>query len=313
VQHDGTLFGIDIGGSGVKGAPVDLRTGELAGDRLRIATPHPATPAAVADVVAQVVQHFDWDGPVGTTFPAVVKNGVAHTAANVDSAWIGTDISAVFGETTGRPVTAVNDADAAGIAEMAFGAGRGRDGVVIMATLGTGIGTAVFLNGRLVPNTELGHLEIKGEDAETRASDAAREREGLSWEKWARRLNRYLRHLEDLLWPDLIILGGGVSKKADKYLPLLQVRTEVVPAHLLNNAGIVGAAVAAAGDTTATPVDHAGESTDEPDPEPDAGVHRGSGAEDATGNGSARAAGEKAKSAGRKARAAAGGGKGFRH
>lgn len=248
-----TVFGLDIGGSGVKGAPVDLRTGQLAADRFRVDTPQPATPAAVAGVVAEVVRHFDWTGPVGATFPAVVKDGKALTAANVDSGWIGTDIGAVLGEATGNPVFAVNDADAAGIAEMAFGAGRGRNGVVIMATLGTGIGTAVFLNGRLLPNTELGHLEVHGHDAETRASDAAREREGLSWHDWAHRLTRYLRHLEDLLWPDLIILGGGVSKKADKYLDLLKVRTEVVPAELLNNAGIVGAALAAVSDTAAEP------------------------------------------------------------
>jgi polyphosphate glucokinase len=237
----------------VKGAPVDIATGELTGERFRVATPKPATPAAVAKVVADVVAHFDWSGPIGATFPAVVKDGKAMTAANVDSGWIGTDISAVLGESTGNPVTAVNDADAAGMAEMAFGAGSGRNGVVIMATLGTGIGTALFQHGRLLPNTELGHLEIHGHDAETRTSDAARDREGLSWEKWAHRLTRYLRHLEDLLWPDLIILGGGVSKKADRYLHMLQTRTEVVPAHLLNNAGIVGAAVAAVQDATDTP------------------------------------------------------------
>jgi polyphosphate glucokinase len=239
----------------VKGAPVDPDTGDLAADRYRVRTPHPATPGAVAEVVAQVVGHFDWQGPVGATFPAVVKDGVARTAANVDSSWIGTDISAVLSEATGQQVTAVNDADAAGIAEMAFGAGRGRNGVVIMATLGTGIGTAVFLHGRLLPNTELGHLEVDGVDAETRASEAAREREGLSWEKWAHRLTRYLRHLEDLLWPDLIILGGGVSKKAERFLPLLQVRTEVVAAQLKNNAGIVGAAVAGQRDVTAHSAD----------------------------------------------------------
>jgi polyphosphate glucokinase len=204
----------------------------------------------VAEVVAEVVGHFGWSGPVGATFPAVVKDGKARTAANVDSGWIGTDIGAVLSEATGNPVTAVNDADAAGIAEMAYGAGREREGVVILATLGTGIGTAVFVNGRLLPNTELGHLQIDGHDAETRAGDAAREREGLSWEEWAHRLTRYLRHLEDLLWPDLIILGGGVSKKADRYLDLLKVRTEVVPAALLNNAGIVGAALAAVSETS---------------------------------------------------------------
>ncbi|MDQ1635672.1 MAG: polyphosphate glucokinase [Frankiaceae bacterium] len=245
------VFGLDIGGSGVKGAPVDVSSGMLAGDRFRVPTPQPATPAAVAGVVAEVTAHFDWSGPVGATFPAVVKQGTALTAANVDGSWIGTDINAVLGETTGCRVTAVNDADAAGIAEMAFGAGRDRSGVVVMTTLGTGIGTAVFLDGRLLPNTELGHLEIDGYDGETRASDSAREREGLSWDDWAERLTRYLRHLEDLLWPDLIILGGGVSKKANKYLSSLRVRTEVVPATLLNNAGIVGAALAAVTDPVA--------------------------------------------------------------
>jgi polyphosphate glucokinase len=209
----------------------------------------------VAQVVTEVIDHFDWDGPVGATFPAVVKDGVAMTAANVDSGWIGTDISVVLGETSGRSVTAINDADAAGIAEMAYGAGRDQDGVVVVTTFGTGIGTAVFLHGRLLPNTELGHIEVAGHDAETRASDGAREREGLSWDQWAGRVTRYLRHLEDLLWPDLIILGGGVSKKSDRYLGMLQVRTPVVPARLLNNAGIVGAAVAASSDATAVPAD----------------------------------------------------------
>ncbi len=249
-RRGGTVFGLDIGGSGVKGAPVDLSTGTLAADRFRLATPRPATPAAVSEVVAGVVRHFDWQGPIGATFPAVVKDGHALTAANVDRGWVGTNISAILGEATGSPVTAVNDADAAGIAEMAYGAGRGRSGVVVMTTLGTGIGTAVFLHGRLLPNTELGHLEIDGHDAEIRAADAARDREGLSWPEWALRLTRYLRHLEDLLWPDLIILGGGVSKKTDKYLDQVNVRTEVVPARLLNNAGIVGAALAATGDAS---------------------------------------------------------------
>lgn len=244
-SHD-IVFGLDIGGSGVKGAPVDLRNGDLADDRFRVPTPQPATPAAVAGVVADVVAHFGWSGLVGATFPAVVKDGTAMTAANVDNSWIGTDIAAVLGEATGSTVVAVNDADAAGVAEMAYGAGAGRGGTVVMATLGTGIGTAVFLDGRLVPNTELGHLEVDGYDAETRAADSAREREGLTYEDWANRLTHYLRRLEDLLWPDLIILGGGVSKKAERWLPSLHIRTEVVTAKLLNNAGIVGAALTAA-------------------------------------------------------------------
>jgi polyphosphate glucokinase len=238
-------FGIDIGGSGVKGAPVDLDAGLLETERHRIPTPQPATPDAVAEVVAQVVAHFDWTGPVGVTFPAVVDRGVARTAANVDPAWIGTDIQAVFGAATGLPVTAVNDADAAGAAEVAYGAARDRDGVVIVTTLGTGIGSALFNNGVLVANTELGHLELDGHDAETRASDGARDREDLSWKEWAARLQRYYRHLEDLFWPDLIVVGGGVSKKSEKFLPLLDLRTPIVPAALLNGAGIVGAAMLA--------------------------------------------------------------------
>ena len=238
-------FGIDIGGSGVKGAPVDLDVGELETERHRIPTPQPATPDAVAEVVAEVVNHFGWDGPVGVTFPAVVSHGVARTAANVDPAWIGTDVQAIFGAATGLPVTALNDADAAGVAEVAFGAAKGRDGVVIVTTLGTGIGSAVFVDGVLVPNTELGHLEVDGHDAETRASDAARDRDDLSWPKWAERLQRYYRRLEDLFWPDLIVVGGGVSKKSQKFLPLLDLRTEIVPAELRNGAGIVGAAMLA--------------------------------------------------------------------
>jgi polyphosphate glucokinase len=238
-------FGIDIGGSGVKGAPVDLETGRLETERFRIPTPQPATPDAVASTVAQVVRHFDWDGPVGITFPAVVDRGVTRSAANVDPAWVGTDARAIFGQALGLPVTVVNDADAAGVAELRYGAGRGRDGVVIMTTLGTGIGSALFSRGVLVPNTELGHLEIDGHDAESRASDAARDREDLTWSQWAERLQRYYRRVEDLFWPELIIVGGGVSKKAEKFLPLLELRSEIVPATLLNGAGIVGAAMLA--------------------------------------------------------------------
>ncbi len=244
-------FGIDIGGSGIKGAPVDLVTGKLAGERHRIPTPQPSTPAAVADVVGQVVRHFSWDGPVGVTFPAVVTHGVTRTAANVDKAWIGTNAAELFSAATGVPVTVVNDADAAGVAEVAFGAAKGRDGVVIVTTLGTGIGSALLLDGRLVPNTELGHLEIDGVDAELRASDAARDREDLSWSGWAARLQRFYGHLEFLFSPDLFVVGGGVSKKADKFLPLLDLQTEIVPAGLKNEAGIVGVAMLAAQQGTA--------------------------------------------------------------
>jgi polyphosphate glucokinase len=241
-----TLLGIDIGGTGIKGAPVDVSTGELIAPRERILTPQPATPEAVAKVVAELFQHFDWTGPAGATFPAVIKDGVARSAANVDSSWIGTNAAELFTKATGAPVTVVNDADAAGVAEMEFGAGRGHRGVVLMVTLGTGIGSALFLDGELVPNTELGHLEIRGKEAEKRAAESVREREALTWEKYARRLQEYFMTIEKLFSPDLIIIGGGISKKSEKFLPLLTLRTAVVAAELQNEAGIVGAAVAAA-------------------------------------------------------------------
>lgn len=240
-----TRLGIDIGGTGIKAAPVDLATGTLLAPRERILTPKPATPAAVAEVVAQLARHFDWTGPIGAAFPAVVKGGLVHTAANVDESWVDADAGEVFSKAAGVPVTVVNDADAAGMAEVAFGAAKGRTDTVVMLTLGTGIGSAVFTNGQLVPNTELGHLKIRGKDAELRASEIARERDGLSWKQWAKRLNEYLGHLEALLWPDLIVVGGGVSKQADKFLPRLKTTAEIVPARLLNEAGIVGAAAAA--------------------------------------------------------------------
>jgi polyphosphate glucokinase len=245
----GPGFGIDIGGSGIKGAPVDLVGGEFADERLRIPTPQPSTPDAVAEVVARIVREFgaaSGDLPVGVTFPAVIQHGVARTAANVDKSWIGTDVDALLTERLGRRVHVVNDADAAGYAEARFGAAKGVDGIVIMATLGTGIGTALFVDGALVPNTELGHLEIGGKDAETRAADSVREAEDLSWEHWAKRLQRYFGTLENLFWPDLFIVGGGVSKKSAKFLPHLTLRTPIVPAALLNDAGIIGAATLAA-------------------------------------------------------------------
>ena len=243
-----TAFGIDIGGSGIKGAPVDLRTGAFAAERVRIPTPQPATPAAVAEVVHQIVRTFDLRKslPIGVTFPAVVRHGVAQSAANVDESWIGTDIEKLLRETTGRRVLAVNDADAAGYAEVEYGAARDMPGLVMVVTLGTGIGSALINNGRLVPNTELGHLEVDGVDAETRASDAAREREDLSYAEWAKRLQRYFAELEKLFSPDLFVVGGGVSKKYDEYLPLLDLGTPIVPAALRNAAGIVGAARLAA-------------------------------------------------------------------
>ncbi len=239
------IMGIDIGGSGIKGAPVDITTGEMLQERHRIPTPQPSKPEAVADVIAEIVRHFTWEGPIGCTFPAIIKQGVAYSAANVDDAWIGTNGEALIQERTGLPVVLVNDADAAGIAEMEFGAGRGHMGVVMMLTLGTGIGSALFVNGILVPNTELGHLEVRGKDAENRASDRIREEKDLSWEKWADRLDEVLGRIEFLFSPDLIIIGGGVSKKHEKFLPLLHTRSTIVPAQLLNDAGIVGAALAA--------------------------------------------------------------------
>jgi polyphosphate glucokinase len=250
-------FGVDIGGTGIKGAPVDLSTGQLTAERVRLATPHPATPEAVGKVVAEVVNKFGWTGPIGVTFPAVIKNGVALTAANVDKSWIGTNIEQALSAATGSKVIAVNDADAAGVAEMVYGAGRGQHGVVLMTTFGTGIGTAVFLHGQLLPNTEFGHIEIDGQDAEKGASELVREKKHLSWSKWAKRVDRYLRRLEALFAPDIIIIGGGASRKSDKFIPLLKVRATVVPATLQNDAGIVGAAVvAASADVTRSDVRH---------------------------------------------------------
>ncbi|TNC39069.1 polyphosphate--glucose phosphotransferase [Mumia zhuanghuii] len=241
-------IGVDIGGSGVKGAPVDLSKGEFAEDRLRIETPRPSTPDAVAEVVAEIVDHFapSKGTPVGVTVPAVVTRGLVRTAANIDRSWIGTDAENLLTERLGRPVAVINDADAAGIGELEYGAGRGTTGLVVMTTLGTGIGTALINNGVLVPNSELGHLEIDGGDAEKSASSAARENEDLSWEEWAERLQVYYARLEDLLWPDLVIVGGGVAKHADKYLPLLHLRAPIVAARLGNAAGIIGAGVLAA-------------------------------------------------------------------
>lgn len=241
-------LGIDVGGSGIKGAPVDLEVGQFAEERHRLDTPEESTPAAVAAVVAKVAEkcarHVDARAPAGITMPSVVTGGVVRTAANIDPTWIGTDARTLFADALGRPVV-VNDADAAGLAEVRYGAGRGTTGVVLVTTLGTGIGSALFSDGRLLPNTELGHLEIDGHDAETRASSGAREREDLDWEQWAVRLQRYYGHVEDLLSPDLIVVGGGVSKKADRFLPLLHLRAPIVAAQLRNDAGIIGAAALA--------------------------------------------------------------------
>ncbi len=239
------VLGIDIGGSGIKGAPVSLASGEFLAERHRIETPQPATPDAVAQVVNNLVQHFAWQGAVGCTFPAVIKRGVSYTAANVDESWIGFNGEQLLSEVCQRPVLLLNDADAAGLAEVRYGAGKDQQGMVIMITLGTGIGSAIFVNGVLVPNTEFGHLKIRGKDAEDRASDRARKEKEWSFRKWSARLSEYLQEMEALFWPDLFIIGGGVSKKHEKFLPLLTCRTPVVPAQLQNDAGIVGAALAA--------------------------------------------------------------------
>ncbi|KAB1147702.1 ROK family protein [Streptomyces luteolifulvus] len=243
------IFGVDIGGSGIKGAPVDLDRGDLAKERFKVLTPRPATPEGVADGVQQVVDHFGWTGPVGLTFPGVVTGGsTIRTAANVDKSWIDTDARALFSSRLGGlPVTVVNDADAAGVAEVNFGAGRGRRGTVILLTFGTGIGSALFIDGTLVPNTELGHLELHGHDAEKRASSKVKDDEELTWEHWAHRVQKYLDHVEMLFSPELFIIGGGVSRKSQKFLHLIEgIRAEIVPAQLQNNAGIVGAAMRAA-------------------------------------------------------------------
>ncbi|WP_091930598.1 polyphosphate--glucose phosphotransferase [Blastococcus sp. DSM 46786] len=239
-------FGVDIGGSGIKGCLVDMDAGRLIGERVRVETPQPSLPGPVFDVVARIVDSFGWSERVGVTFPGVLKSGIAHTAANVDKSWLGTDLAAGVAERIPGTVETLNDADAAGLAEMRYGAGRDRNGVVLMLTFGTGIGSALFVDGRLVPNTEFGHIQVDGEDGESRASAAAREREELSYPDWALRVDRYLDVLEGSVWPDLIIVGGGVSKKAHKWVPLLSTRTPVVPAELQNDAGIVGAALAAA-------------------------------------------------------------------
>jgi polyphosphate glucokinase len=246
-------LGIDIGGSGIKAAPVDVATGKFLADRQKIATPRPAVPDAVADVVKQLSASFKWSGPVGITFPGVVIDGTIRTAANLDPAWIGVDAASLFAKATDNPVRVLNDADAAGVAEMTFGAGVGEKGTVLMLTFGTGIGSALFISGALVPNTEFGHIEIHGHDAETRASEHAKELHDLSWGKWAGRVDEYLQHVEALLSPDLFIVGGGISRQADKWVPRLTgISARIVPATLLNDAGIVGAAMATTTSPTAT-------------------------------------------------------------
>jgi polyphosphate glucokinase len=243
---DGIGCGVDVGGSGIKGARVDLASGAVIGERQRIATPHPATPGSVATAIAQLTEQLGWSGPIGCTFPGVVTAGVARTAANVDASWIGVDVAGAVGAAHGAAVSVVNDADAAGLAEATYGAARDVGGVVLVVTLGTGVGTALIHDGRLVPNLELGHIELDGADAEWSTSAAARKRDALGWREWSARLQRYFRALEDYLWPDLIVVGGGVSRRAEKFLPLLELRSPIVPASLENRAGIVGAAQVAA-------------------------------------------------------------------
>lgn len=242
-------LGIDIGGSGIKGAVVDLKTGDFATDRLRIPTPVPSTPEHVADVVAEIAQHFApelGNGPVGVTIPAIVSHGVTRSAANIDKSWVDAPAEQIFERALGRDIVLVNDADAAGIAEVRYGAAKDHPGLVILTTLGTGIGTALVYRGVLIPNAELGHLEIDGIDAEKRAAASVREREGLSFEEYVPRLQRYYETLDFLFSPDLIVVGGGISKHSEKFLPFLKLNCPIVPAKLRNAAGIVGAAWLAA-------------------------------------------------------------------
>ena len=242
---DRPVLGVDIGGSGIKGALVDLSVGEFTTGRLRIDTPQQSTPSNVADVVAEIVSHFSdtiGDGPIGLTVPAVVTHGRTRSAANIDKSWIDCEAEKVFEDRLGRDIYLVNDADAAGVAEVHYGAAKDHPGLVLMTTLGTGIGSALFYRGVLIPNSELGHLEIDGHDAESQAASSVKEKLGLSYEKYVPRLQRYYERLEALFWPDLIVVGGGVSKKSEKFLPKLKLKSQIVPAKLLNSAGIVGAA-----------------------------------------------------------------------
>ena len=239
----GLVVGVDIGGTGIKAAPVDLATGNLATERILLPTPSPATPQAIAGVVGDVLQHIGMDGPVGLAIPAVVRGAIVETASHIDPTWIGVNAVDFFSKVTGRQVAVLNDADAAGAAEIRFGAGRGMSGVVAVVTLGTGIGSALFINGTLVPNSELGHLPLHGAEAEKWAAESVRERDQVPWEEYAQRLQAYLELIQTVLWPQLIIIGGGISNVADKFLPLIQLRTPLVPAQLRNHAGIIGAAM----------------------------------------------------------------------
>jgi polyphosphate glucokinase len=238
------ILGIDIGGSGIKGAPINIESGKLVAERRRIPTPDPSTPQNIANTISEIVAHFNWNGQIGCGFPAVVREGKIFTASNINKKWIGTNAKELFSKTTGCETAIINDADAAGVAEMEFGAGKNQNGVVFIITIGTGIGTALFSKGNLVRNTELGHLIMHDIIAERYASDATRKKEDLSWKKWARRFNEFLLEIERLFWPDLIILGGGASKKHEKFFHHLDTKTKVVAAHLRNEAGMIGAAMA---------------------------------------------------------------------
>jgi polyphosphate glucokinase len=241
------VLGIDVGGTGIKGAPVDAGTGKLLAERFRVDTPKPATPRAIAQSIQKLILHFAWKGPIGITLPAVVQKGVVCSAANIDRGWIGLNAEQFLGKLLKQPVVVLNDADAAGLAEATFGAGKGVKGLVMLVTLGTGIGSALVFDGKLIPNSELGHLIIRGKDAEHRASNRVREERDLSWKKWSKRVGEYLVSIENLLWPELIVIGGGVSKDAKKFLPRIDTRTKLVAAKLLNEAGIIGAALKASG------------------------------------------------------------------
>lgn len=239
------ILGIDIGGSGIKGAIIDTEQGSLITDRFRIATPAPATPKKVAEVVSDMVKHFDWKGPIGCGFPAAIKDGKALTASNIHKSWIGMNVVDLFSSQTGLPVTLLNDADAAGLAEVHFGAGKGQEGLILMVTVGTGLGTALCIDGKLIPNTELGHIRLKKGVAEPYASDSTRKKQDLSWKQWGNRIEDYFQEIEKLLYPNLIIIGGGTSKRFEKYENYIDIETPIVPAKLLNNAGMIGAAFAA--------------------------------------------------------------------
>lgn len=240
------ILGIDVGGSGIKGAIVNTEKGVLLTERIRVKTPQPALPDNVGKTIRTIVKNLQWDGPIGVGFPAAIQNGIVKTATNIDSSWVGANADKIFLEKTKNSTITLNDADAAGLAEMKFGAGQNNNGVVILITVGTGIGTVIFSHGELLPNTELGHIYLEnGLIAENYASDAVRKNEALKWKKWGQRFNTYLQTLEDLFWPNLFILGGGASKKFDKFSEVLSNRTKIVPAQLLNNAGIIGAAIAA--------------------------------------------------------------------